>query len=36
LVRKAFGDNFARLATIKATYDPRNAFRFNQNITPAP
>ena len=35
LTRDAFGRNFARLAAIKAKYDPSNMFRFNQNIPPA-
>jgi FAD/FMN-containing dehydrogenase len=34
-VRAAFGDNYDRLAQIKAQYDPDNFFRFNQNIEPA-
>jgi FAD/FMN-containing dehydrogenase len=35
-VRLAFGtDRFARLATIKARYDPDNRFRFNLNIAPS-
>jgi len=34
-VRLAFGtERFARLAAIKARYDPGNRFRFNQNVAP--
>lgn len=34
LVRRAYGDNYDRLVTVKNTYDPTNFFRLNQNIKP--
>jgi FAD/FMN-containing dehydrogenase len=34
-IADAYGPNFARLAQIKAKYDPHNLFRANQNIPPA-
>ncbi|MEV0234010.1 FAD-binding oxidoreductase [Nonomuraea sp. NPDC050786] len=34
-VRRAYGDNFQRLAHIKRTWDPDNLFRLNQNVPPA-
>lgn len=35
-VRAGYGDNYKRLAQIKAKYDPNNFFHINQNILPRP
>jgi len=35
LLEDTFGENYTRLRSIKKKYDPKNLFRFNQNIKPA-
>jgi len=35
-IAAAYGGNLARLAEIKARWDPTNLFRLNKNIAPAP
>jgi FAD binding domain/Berberine and berberine like len=34
-LKATYGDNYARLASVKTKYDPANLFRVNQNITPS-
>jgi UDP-N-acetylenolpyruvoylglucosamine reductase len=34
-IKATYGDNYQRLTEVKATYDPDNLFRVNQNIQPA-
>jgi FAD/FMN-containing dehydrogenase len=35
MVKAAYRDNYARLAQVKAKYDPANLFHINQNIKPS-
>jgi FAD/FMN-containing dehydrogenase len=34
-VQATYGENYKRLASVKAKYDPKNLFRVNQNILPS-
>ena len=33
-IAAAYGDNFSRLAEVKAKWDPENVFRMNHNVPP--
>ncbi len=33
-IKATYGDNYQKLAAVKAKYDPNNLFRVNQNIQP--
>ncbi len=35
-VKAAYRENYQRLASVKAKYDPNNLFHINQNIKPQP
>jgi FAD/FMN-containing dehydrogenase len=35
-LRAAYGDNYERLAEVKAKWDPDNLFRMNKNVAPQP
>jgi FAD/FMN-containing dehydrogenase len=35
-IAASYGLNYKRLSAIKSKYDPKNLFRVNQNIKPAP
>jgi len=34
-IQATYGENYAKLTTVKGKYDPKNLFRVNQNIAPA-
>jgi hypothetical protein len=34
-VQATYGENYKRLGSVKAKYDPKNLFRVNQNILPS-
>jgi hypothetical protein len=34
-IQATYGENYKRLTSVKAKYDPTNVFHVNQNIKPA-